>query len=62
MASHSETVRRIMKGDFAEATDEEKVQAVDDVKKACATAAAACVPARTAKRAIVATVRPDVVE
>ncbi|MBW2453062.1 MAG: DUF697 domain-containing protein [Deltaproteobacteria bacterium] len=41
MASHIETVRRIMKGDFAEATDEEKVQAVDDVKKACATAAAA---------------------
>jgi len=41
MASHTETVRRIMKGDFGNATEEEKVQAVEDVKKACSTAAAA---------------------
>ncbi len=41
MASYTETVRRIMRGDFAGATDEEKVQAVEDVKKTCATAAAA---------------------
>ena len=41
MATHTDTIRRIMKGDFAQATDEEKAKAVEDVKKACSAAAAA---------------------
>jgi hypothetical protein len=32
MATHSDTVRRIMKGDFGQATEEEKAQAVENVK------------------------------
>lgn len=41
MAGYTETIRKILSDEFAEASEEEKSKAVDDVKQVCSVAAAA---------------------